>query len=60
MGYFQLEENAPGAFHHPAVQGTNSAEDALDFDEWIWNGIKEAIRIGKESCTGATQKEISR
>lgn len=51
MGYMDWGEKAPQVFNHPAVIATNTAEDADDFDNWIWEGIKEAIRIGKEEKT---------
>lgn len=58
MGYFQWEEADPRIFNRESLQTTNSAEDAEDFKDWIWQGIKEAFRLGK-NCTGATEAKAN-
>lgn len=56
MGYFQWESADPKIFNKETLQTTNSAEDAEDFKDWIWQGIKEAFQIGK-NCTGTTMEK---
>lgn len=46
-GYFEHEEADPFLFKKEESSGV--AKDTDDFDDWIWEGIKEAFRLGKEA-----------